>query len=87
MAFFHPSLREDPFNPEDSARYFYLADQYREALDLLVRHVLRRGGLSHHLRRRRHGQEQPAGRLPPARCAPATYSSSMSSARSSIPRR
>ncbi len=46
MAFFHPSLREDPFNPEDSARYFYLADQYREALDLLVRHVLRRGGLS-----------------------------------------
>jgi general secretion pathway protein A len=46
MAFFHPSLREDPFNPEDSARYFYLADQYREALDLLLRHVLRRGGLS-----------------------------------------
>src|SRR6476646_8825624 len=46
MAFFHPSLREDPFNPEDSARFFYLADQYREALDLLVRHVLRRGGLS-----------------------------------------
>lgn len=46
MAFFHPSLREDPFNPEDSARYFYLADQYREALDLLVRHVLLRGGLS-----------------------------------------
>jgi type II secretory pathway predicted ATPase ExeA len=46
MAFFHPSLREDPFNPEDSARYFYLADQYREALDLLRSHVLRRGGLS-----------------------------------------
>jgi general secretion pathway protein A len=45
MAFFHPSLREDPFNPEDSARYFYLADQYSEALDLLVGHVLRRGGL------------------------------------------
>src|SRR3954453_4656696 len=46
MAFFHPSLREDPFNPEDSARFFYLADQYKEALELLVRHVLRRGGLS-----------------------------------------
>lgn len=46
MAFFHPSLREDPFNPEDSARYFYLAEQYQEALDLLMRHVLRRGGLS-----------------------------------------
>jgi type II secretory pathway predicted ATPase ExeA len=45
MAFFHPSLREDPFNPEDSARYFYLADQYKEALDLLVRHVLMRRGL------------------------------------------
>jgi type II secretory pathway predicted ATPase ExeA len=45
MAFFHPSLREDPFNPEDSARYFYLADQYKEALDLLVRHVLMRRGM------------------------------------------
>src|SRR3954452_13625483 len=45
MAFFHPSLREDPFNPEDSARYFNLADQYKEALDLLVRHVLMRRGL------------------------------------------
>lgn len=45
MAFFHPSLREDPFNPEDSARYFYLADQYKDALDLLVRHVLMRRGL------------------------------------------
>src|SRR3954465_9154102 len=45
MAFFHPSLREDPFNPEDSARYFYLAEQYKEALDLLMRHVLMRRGL------------------------------------------
>src|SRR5881296_3678220 len=45
MAFFHPSLREDPFNPEDSARYFYLAEQYKEALELLMRHVLLRRGL------------------------------------------
>jgi general secretion pathway protein A len=45
MAFFHPSLREDPFNPEDSARYFYLAEQYKEALDLLMRHILLRRGL------------------------------------------
>ena len=45
MAFFHPTLREDPFNPEDSARYFYLAEQYKEALELLMRHLLLRRGL------------------------------------------
>ncbi len=46
MAYFHPSLKEDPFNPEDSARFFFQGYQYKEALDLLTRHILWRRGLT-----------------------------------------
>ena len=46
MAFFHPSLREDPFNPEDSARYFYLADSTTKRSIYWCAMCSRRGGLS-----------------------------------------
>lgn len=46
MAYFHPALREDPFNPADNSRYFLLAYQYKDALDLLLRHIETRRGLA-----------------------------------------
>jgi general secretion pathway protein A len=46
MAYFHPSLKEDPFNPEDSARFFFQGHQYKEVLNLLTQHILWRRGLT-----------------------------------------
>ncbi len=46
MAYFHPALKEDPFNPEDSARFFYLGYQYKEAYEMLTSHIAMKRGLA-----------------------------------------